>query len=642
MNKYKILTIELMIAILLGSISTYSYIKETLFFENLNNKILDAFFVYRGNVKADENIVIVDIDEKSLSVLGQWPWSRDAVAQVLVNLANAEVGIVGLDIVFAESDRSSPKKVLSKFGLSHEEAEDYDEVLAYVLANSPTISGYLFNFEAVVKKGIEPNISAIIIEKNKQDSEFLPVAKGLVSNIPLLQKKSFSSGFFNTIPDSDGIVRSVPLAVRYDESIYPSLSLEMIRLILGSKKVVFNYSDIGINSIGIGKVSIPTDRFGRLNVNYAGKAKAYRYISAIDIYNNEFKKEDIKGKIVLIGTSAGGLLDLRATPLESTYPGVEIHANVLDNILNQNFITYPNWVEAVDILIILIMLISIVVIFTFFGAYVTALSFTFFILSLVGFSYWLFINEGIVLNIIYPLLSSTIFYMTLTSLHYLLESKQKDLIKSKLSKKVSAAVADSLIKQGNIDIFEAQEKEVSIFFSDIRGFTSISEAFKNPKELIELLNMYMTPMTDIITKNQGTVDKFIGDAIMAYWNAPNSVENHADKALQSACEQIRTLEKLNKELKEKGYPRIDIGIGINTGNVVVGEMGSVGRSDYTIIGDSVNLGSRIEGLCKTYKAQILISEYTKEKLKEVYDIVFLDEVKVKGKEEAVKIYKVIV
>jgi len=641
LNKFKLLTIEITIALLLGALTSYMYISQSPFFENLNNKITDAFFLIRGEIRPSDNIVIVDIDEKSLRELGQWPWSRDMVAKVLQNLTNSEVGIIGLDIVFAEADNSSPKRVLEKLGMDSTKAPDFDEKLAHTLANSPTISGYMFDFKEKTLRGIVPNISAIMIEKNYDGIEYLPKAKGIITNIKSLQKSSYSSGFFNTIPDSDGIVRSVPMLVKYEGTIYPSLSLEMLRLVYSVNKVSINYGDAGISSIALGELVISTDRFGRVSVNYFGKSKLFKYISAVDIYKNQFKKEDIAGKIVLLGTSAGGLLDLRATPFESTYAGVEIHATAIENILNQSFLSRPSWIEAVDVLTIVVLLLFIVLLFVFLGALKTALMSILSIVTFTYVAYSFFVNDGIILNVIYPLISSVLLYMILTSLHYLFESKQKELIKNKFSKKVSKAVAESLIKQGNKDILEAKEKEITIFFSDIRGFTSISENLANPKKLIDFLNLYMTPMTEIITKNHGTVDKFIGDAIMAYWNAPLDIDNHADMALQSAIEQIKELEKLNVYLKEQNLPRIDIGIGINTGFAVVGEMGSSGRSDYTVIGDSVNLASRTEGLCKTYKAQILITEFTKQKLKKRYNIEFLDEVKVKGKEESVKIYKVI-
>ncbi len=617
------------------------YISNNPFFENINSKITDSFFNFRGEIKPTNNVVIVDIDENSLKKLGQWPWSRDKVATVLENLSSADVGIVGLDIVFAESDNSSPKRVLEKLGIKNIEAPDYDTILAQTLANTPTISGYMFNFQSKNKDTKAPNIATIVVEKNYADSEYLPMANGVIPNIDILQENSYSSGFFNTIPDDDGIVRSVPLLVKYEGSIYPSLGLEMLRLVYGANKIVVEYGQNGISSVNLDDQVIPTDRFGRLNLNYYGKSKLFKYISAVDIYNKNFKKEDIEGKIVLIGTSAGGLLDLRATPFDSVYAGVEIHATAIENILTKSYIKIPDWIEGANLFSIWTMVIFVLIISLFLGATFGALFFLFGIFGFVYVTYYLFVSEGIILSVVYPFFTSVILYLFLTILHYIFETKQKELIKGKLAKKVSKAVAETLIKQGDKDVFEAKEEEVTIFFSDIRGFTSISEKLNNPKKLIEFLNLYMTPMTQIITDSGGTVDKFIGDAIMAYWNAPLRVENHADIAVQSAIEQINELKKVNIELDKLGFPSIDIGIGINTGLAVVGEMGSSGRSDYTIIGDSVNLGSRTEGLCKTYKAQILITEFTKENLKKRYNIEFLDEVKVKGKEKAVKIYKVI-
>ena len=281
-----------------------------------------------------------------------------------------------------------------------------------------------------------------------------------------------------------------------------------------------------------------------------------------------------------------------------------------------------------------------------FFKFFNALKSTIFSASLVTmylvFVFWLFESKMVLINIIYPLSASIGLYMFLSSIYYFFETKQKELIKKKFSKKVSLAVAETLINEDTKDVLEPKEREVSIFFSDIRGFTSISEKLQNPKKVIDFLNFYMTPMAEIITKNGGTIDKFIGDAIMAYWNAPLEVKNHADMAIKSAISQIKRLKKLNIELKKLNFPCIDIGIGINTGLVVVGEMGSSGRSDYTIIVDSVNLASRVEGLCKTYKTNILITEFTKNSLKEEYNIEFVDEVKVRGKKELVKIYKVVV
>jgi adenylate cyclase len=641
MNKSKLLILEVIISLLIGFLTFYTYVGQSPFFENLNNKITDAFFLLRGEIKPSDNVVIVDIDEKSLKELGQWPWSRNKVATILENLSGANVGIVGLDIVFAESDNSSPKRVLKNLGIKDIEAPDFDVVLAKTLANTPTISGYMFNFQEKTNGIKAPNIATIVVEKNYEDKEYLPYASGVTPNIEILQENSYSSGFFNTIPDTDGIVRSVPLLVKYEGSIYPSLSLEILRLIYGVDKITVEYGQSGITSINLADQVIPTDRFGRLNLNYYGKSKLFKYISAVDIYNGNFKKEDINGKVVLVGTSAGGLLDLRATPFESVYAGVEVHATAIENILTKSYIKIPDWIEGANVLMIWTMIVLVTFISLFFGASLGALFFTLLVSGFVYFSFYMFAYEGVVFSVIYPFISSISLYLVLTTLHYIFEAKQKELIKGKFAKKVSNAVAEELIKHGDKDVFEAKEEEITIFFSDIRGFTSISEKLNNPKKLIEFLNLYMTPMTQIITDSKGTVDKFIGDAIMAYWNAPLKVENHADVAVQCAIDQINELKKVNEKLAKLGFPSIDIGIGINTGLAVVGEMGSKGRSDYTIIGDSVNLGSRTEGLCKTYKAQILITEFTKEKLKKRYNIEFVEEVKVKGKEKAVKIYRII-
>ena len=635
------IALELAIVFLLFLGSSYLYILKVQLFEDLNSKIVDSYFLLRGEKKPSDNIVIVDIDEKSLQFLGQWPWSRDVIARIIENLTAAQVGIVGLDIIFAEADNSSPSKVLKRLGLGYENVPDYDKVLATVLQHSLVIGGYMFDFQQKIQRGVEPNIAAIIIQKNFKNREYLPKAQGIISSIEVLQKSLYSSGFFNTIPDSDGIVRSTPLLVRYKENIYPSLSLEILRLVYGTNKISIDYTEAGIADITLGNISIPTDRFARLSINYYGRAKVFKYISAVDIYENKFDKKAIAGKIVLIGTSAGGLLDLRATPYESTYPGVEIHATVIENVLKGDFISHPSWIEGANISIIFIALLVMFLLFFYFGALVSAVLSTIAISVFIYISYYIFISEGIIINVIYPLGSLILLYMILSSLRYIFESQQKELVKAKFAKKVSASVAEELIRQGDKDILEVHEREVTIFFSDIRGFTSISEELSDPKILINYLNLYMTPMTDIITKNKGTVDKFIGDAIMAYWNAPLDVKQHTDKALESALKQIKELKNLNGVLQEKKLPNIDIGIGINSGLVVVGEMGSYGRSDYTIIGDNVNLASRLEGLNKVYGTNIIISEFTKEKLTQKYFLRYLDRVRVKGKQKPVRIYEVL-
>jgi len=641
MNKFKLLILEFLIAFVLVAISSFLYTSNNIFFENLNNKIVDSFFIYRGEKNPQNNIVIVDIDEKSLKELGQWPWSRDIIAKLLENLDSAGVGIIGLDIVFAEKDNSSPSLVLKKLGINNIVVPDYDEILALSLQNTPTISGYMFDFQEDTLRGVVPNISSIIIQKNFQDIDYLPRAKGIITNIKILQESSFSSGFFNTVPDDDGVVRSVPMLVKYKDTIYPSLSLEILRLIYQTNKIEIYYSEAGISSIQLGELTIPTDRFGRLQVNYFGSSKLFRYISAVDILKNNFDQKDIEGKVVLVGTSAGGLLDLRATPFESVYPGVEIHASAIENVLEQSFLSHPSWVDAVDILIVFILLSLMLLLFSYAGAIVTAFLFMLILCTFIYSAYYIFLQYGVILNIVYPLFSLILFYMFLTSLHYLFESRQKELVKNSFSKKVSKQVMDDLLTHSNSADLSSREVEATIYFSDIRSFTTISEKLQDPKKITDFLNYYMNIMVQSIENSSGTIDKFIGDAIMAYWNAPLEVENHADRAVQTALQQIEKRQELNKTIQKKFGFEVDYGIGINTGSVVVGEIGSSGRSDYTIIGDAVNLASRLEGLCKAYKVRLLISESTLDLLQEEYVIQLLDIVKVKGKDEPIKIYEVL-
>lgn len=610
--------------------------------DSLDNRLRDYLFTIRGELPHNQNVVIVDIDETSIKSLGQWPWSRDKLAKILENLTLANVGIVGLDIVFAEEDRTSPHKILQDLKIYKKDVPNYDLEFANIVENSPVILGY--QFDLVKKDNVNakvPQIPAIFIEKDKpQDKSYLIEAYNTILNIPQIQDKAYSSGFFNNIPDDTGIIRSVPLVISYDDTIYPSLALEVIRVINGTQKVVVQYDENGISNIVLDDISIPTDRYGRMLINFRGAERSFKYISAIDIYNNSFDKSEIDGKIVLIGTSAAGLFDLRATPFDSIFPGVEVHANIIDNILMQDFIYKASWLDGANILIIFVLSIIIVMLTTYTTFWANPIIFISFSTSYLFLVYNLLFDYGIVLNILFPIATVLIASIMTTLFDYFYNIKKEEAIKAKFASKVSKNVMDDILKNIDKNEFSAKSKEVTIFFSDIRGFTNISEKL-DAKELISFLNRYMQPMSEIIIKYQGTIDKFIGDAIMAYWNAPIDIKNHCDLALKASLEQLEVLEKLNVELQKENLPKIDIGIGLNTGTVIVGEMGSSLRSDYTVIGDTINLGSRVESLCKYYDSKLNISNFTKDKLQEEYIFRFLDLVKVKGKNEPVEIWQVL-
>ena len=494
-------------------------------------------FNLRGEIKPkSDSVVIIDIDEKSLQALGQWPWSRDILSKILYNLSNAQVAVIGFDIVFAEEDRTSPHKIFKKLDIKKEDIPNFDLEFAQAIANTPTILGY--QFELTDKKYINknaPSIQTIFIEKNKkQGQNYLITAQGTILNIPILQNSSYSSGFFNNIPDDTGIIRSIPLIISYEDEIYPSLSLETLRIGLGINKIYINYDENGIKNLQLDDLIIPTDRYGRLLINFRVKEKTFKYISAFDIYNNNFEKEDIKNKIVLIGTSAAALMDLRATPFESIFPGVEIHANAIDNVISQDFLYKSSWIDGANIIIIFVLSI-----FTFFivrkiPIWITPIFIVALILTVCYSIYYLLFNVGIVLNILFPIFTISISGVISLVIGYFYEIKKKEKIKSKFASKVSKDVMEELLKNIDNNKLKAQNKEVSIFFSDIRGFTNISEKLNKPELLVKYLNQYMTPMSEIIIKNNGTIDKYIGDSIMAYWNAPFDIDNHADKAVKSA------------------------------------------------------------------------------------------------------------
>lgn len=623
------------------------------FWQPFEYKIKDLMLQSRGEIMGDDNIVIVDIDEKSLKTLGQWPWSRDKVAKLLQNLSDFDAAIIGLDVVFAEADNSSPQHILKQFGLPYENLPDYDAILAQTITQTPTVMGYVF---ALTPDFIEPEghpkSAAIIIEHERPAHSSLIKPYRAILNIPLIQQKAYSSGYFNTIPDNDGIVRSIPLVMEYDGVLYPSLSLEMIRIALGEKKINIVYDERGVSQIEIGEHIIPTDFYGRLMVNYRGSQHSYEYISAVDVYNNHINPLQVKDKIVLIGTSAAGLLDLRSTPFESVYAGVEVHANAIDNILHQDYIAKPIWTVGVDIISLFVVCCITLAILLLPSALFSFIALVVLNLCIIFIHYYSMIYQGVLFNTILPLVAINILFIIGQAINYFLEIRQKELVKHKFASKVSPAVMNNILSSNN-DVLQGVEKEITIFFSDIRNFTALSEAAGAPKHLIHLMNAYMDPMSQIIIRAGGTVDKFIGDAIMAYWNAPLSIENHADKAVSAALEQLHYLPKLNALLKTnpefaqivsmaeaKAVPIIDIGIGINTGLAIVGEMGTSSRSDYTVIGDAINLGSRLESLCKYYNSHLTISNFTKSLLKGSYIFRFLDLVTVKGKSEPVEVWQI--
>lgn len=629
--------IFLMLTSLLFLLLEYSYVSNPSFFKVLDDKITSVYLTTKENKPASQYVTIVDIDAHSIDTLGQWPFPRDMIATALVNLTNAGAGIIGFDMVFANPDRLSPHRIAQRINVDGN-FNNNDLLFAQTLAQTPVILGYFFDMSKE-KNSPDPKHLATINLENSQELKYFNKAMSVVDNIDILKNSAYSSGFFNLTNITSGVVDSAPILIAYQNKLYPSLATEMLRISSGVPDINILNSELGTLGINIGDLNIPSSRNAEIKLNFRGKGFSYKYLSFYDIYTNNFKQEDVQGKFILIGTSDIGLNDLVTTLYDAAMPGVEVHATTIDNILNNDFFYTPQDSYTYGIVLIFFSSVVLALFLYYFSASYSFLIFALFLFIILGINYYLIFSLHIIIGLSATLISLFLTTGLCTLLSYYYENIQKKKIFNKLSSKVSKNVAHELLKHDK-DILNVEKKNVTVLFSDIRGFTTLSEEIKDPEKLIKILNLYMSPMVDSITEFNGTVDKFIGDAIMAYWNAPLTVNNHADMAVQSALQQLEKLKILNISLKEEFAIELKIGIGINSGEVIVGEMGSSGRSDYTLIGDTVNLASRVESLTKKYECALLITEQTKLLLKDSYTLEKVDSLRVKGKQEETTIYRV--
>ena len=626
-------------------------------------KAYDLHFLSRGKVPPGNEVVIVGIDEKSVDGIGRWPWPRTKIAELITRLGSYGAKVVAFDILFSEPDESSGVGVVrnlkERFGsgamkAALEKAEqetDNDAKLAAALRkNQNVILGYFFfmSREEVKhrkeRKGIEADYhiasrftSVRAIEKGAQQSR-LPVAREVEQNIPLLAKVASDFGYFNIVPDDDGTVRWVPLAIQFGDSVYPHISVEAVRRFLGSPPLILNTASYGVDSIQIGRLQLPTDEAGRLLVNFRGPQKTFPHYSFVDVINGSAPASAFKDKIVLVGATAIGIYDMRVTPFSGTFPGVEIHANIIDNILRNDPISRPDWVTVVDVAAILLCGIGLTIAISRIRAILGTLVTIGLIVLYGAVNEFVFITWKIWLTAIYPGMTMVFVFFGVTTYRFMTEEKKKREIKEAFTHYVSPSLVNNILQDPSKLVLGGEERRLSVLFSDIRGFTTISESL-SPQALVKLMNDYLTPMTDIVLKHGGTIDKYMGDAIMAFWGAPVWQEDHQVRACRAALEMLEKLAVLQVEWEKQGIPRLDIGVGISTGKLTVGNMGSTTRFDYTVMGDSVNLGSRLEGLNKEYGTHIIVPKYTYEDVKNEFILRQLDLIRVKGKNIPIKIYE---
>jgi adenylate cyclase len=609
----------------------------------------------------DDRIVILDIDEKSLKEEGRWPWSRDRLGLLMDKLFDKYgVAVVGFDVVFAEKDESSGLKVLQKLGKDQLKDDtryqatleqirpqlEYDSLFAGKIKNRNVVLGYYLTD----KKG---SISGMLPEPAFPAGWFKdrPIAftafNGYGANLPELQKAAARAGHFNPSVDSDGMVRRVPMLAEYDGAYYESLSLAMVRTLFGTTQLLPGFSEGNTKGYSglewleldspIGPLKIPVDNDVTTLVPFRGNAGSFKYISIADVLHDRVGLEQLKDKIVLVGTTAPGLLDLRATPVSEVYPGVEVHANMISGILDQNLKERPAYMVGAEVIWLLLIGIALSFILPQLGPAKAMLV----IASIIAINMGLSIASWQYANILMPVANSLVMIALMfavdMSYGYFVESRTKRQITGLFGQYVPSELVDEMSKNPGSVSMEGESREMTILFSDVRSFTTISEGL-DAKELTLLMNEFLTPLSRIVYKHRGTIDKYMGDCIMAFWGAPLPDTAHARNAIIAGLEMLATLKTLQPHFKERGWPEIHIGVGINTGRVSVGNMGSEVRVAYTVMGDDVNLASRLEGITKQYGVGIVVGENTKNA---VTDFIYreLDQVRVKGKDKPVAIYE---
>ncbi|MCI5143966.1 MAG: adenylate/guanylate cyclase domain-containing protein [Candidatus Electrothrix sp. AR3] len=596
------------------------------------------------------SVVIVDIDSESLADIGQWPWPRNRIAALLKTVAAAGPAVIGLDILFSEPDRSSPRRLAeqefesipSSVKQYLKKLPDHDLALAKTLHDSPVpiIIGHIFT-NSVFSRGKNIPKSSTVALMGENPLPFLFDFNRLDSNLKIFEQAAHGSGFLNIIPSQDSIVRNVPLFINFEEKLYPCLVLAMIQAGEKIDSIVVETKKNGVLAVQLGARRIPTNRRGELIVNFSGPAYTLPYLSATDILSGNFDAAVLKNAYVLLGSSAPGLFDIPAVPTDCVFPGVEFHGHALNTILTNNFIRRPEWLRGAEAIYLCCIGMLLVIFLPRMEAAPSALLACGIVGGTALLSLWNFCYNHLVIDIVYPTITIGLLFMVLIFLNYSIEKRRMRQLRSTFSQYLAPTVVEELLKNQDRLVLDGEERNLTILFSDIRNFTRMAEKM-SPDDLCTFLNEYLTPMTGAIMERRGTVDKFIGDAIMAFWNAPLTTPDHVRQACNCALKMLQELKKLNETWQKQGIATTSIGIGIHCGVARVGNMGSRQRFEYTVIGDAVNLASRLEGVNKIYGTEILVSGSVYAVLKKG-NFVFrrIDTVRVLGKREPVALYQLL-
>ena len=622
--------------------------------EIVRNKIFDVYQVISPRVPKPAPVVIVDIDEESLAALGQWPWPRTQLADLVTKISALGGAVVAFDIIFAEPDRLSPSRVVDAIQNLDEATRtrlkslpSNDRVLAEKFASSRVVVGQS-GYNKKLARGAEvvgPKLPLAAIGGDPKPN--LVWYPGLLQNLPELEAAAKGRGLITIRPDRDGIVRRVPTVTQAQGRIIPSLSVEVLRVATGGGPLLIRSDGAGITGIAIAGQEIPTDANAQLWIHFTPHDPK-RYVAAKSILDGTIKPERIAGHLVLVGTSAIGLHDVKSTPIDPVMPGVEIHAQVLESILTKSYLARPAYTVGAEVIMAIAIGLLIIWILPIFRPWVVLVFGASLAVSFANLSWYFYDKEGILIDVAYPMASTFMIYWAMVFTNYLREERQRREIRGAFSQYLSPALVEQLAKDPEKLVLGGASRETSVLFTDVRGFTSIAELYKDdPQGLTRLMNGFLTPLSKVVIDHKGTIDKYMGDAIMAFWNAPLDDPVHAINACGAALEMLERLKELNRRRVEEAadggmpYMPLDVGIGINTGQCVVGNMGSDLRFDYSVMGDSVNLASRLEGQSKSYGVPIIVGSRTAALVQDKFAVMQLDAIRVKGKEEPETIHTVL-
>jgi adenylate cyclase len=622
--------------------------------EEIRLRTFDFYQSLRPRQTVARPVTIVDIDETSLKEIGQWPWPRTIVADLVTKLTQLGAVAIAFDVIFAEPDRMSPSIAATSFRNLDEDTRNKlrslpsnDEVLAEAIQRSRVVVGQVGSATPVPRSETEAALQTGFAVKGPDPTPFLVTFAGLLRNVPAIEQAAAGRGVFSILPERDGIVRRVPIIMQAQGSMVPSLSMELLRVVADSGAILVRTDEAGVQSVAVPGLELPTDQNGRLWVHF-NRHDPGRYVSANDVLQGRVQRDNIEGKLVLIGTSAAGLLDVKTTPVAAAMPGVEVHAQILESALANSLLTYPSYAIGAELLVAVLAGLAIIIAAPMFRASIVIALGAVVVAALIGVSWYLYSQYNLLIDFTYPLMASGFVYLTLIFVNYFQEQKQRQQIRAAFGYYLSPALVEQLARSPEKLVLGGEERRMTVLFSDVRGFTTISEHYKHdPQGLTRLMNRFLTPLTNAIIERNGTIDKYIGDAIMAFWNAPLDDPQQEVNACEAALEMLARADKLNQEFKREAdrnggkYMPLRVGIGLNTGPCVVGNMGSDFRFNYSVLGDTVNVASRLEARTKDYRIPIVVGEATAQNAKEKFATMEIDRIQVKGKTEPETVFTVL-